>query len=102
MLAFFFAYIAPKIETISEVKPYHANGDGLIWESGRVGNRHLQEGKQQCLPFFIQRSFFFIEAEQTPRALPDFRLAGEAEYDPALRYWKADALLSLRALPLYG
>ena len=53
MLACLFAYIAAKIETISEVKPYHADGDGLIWESGRVGNRHLQEGKQKCLPVFF-------------------------------------------------
>ena len=59
MLAFFLPISAAKIETISEVKPYHANGDGLIWESGRVGNRHLQKGKQKCLPFFFNRLEMF-------------------------------------------
>ena len=60
MLAFFLPISAAKIETISEVKPYHADGDGLIWESGRVGNRHLQEGKQQCLPFFLSYPLIIV------------------------------------------
>ncbi len=35
------------------VKPYHAAGAGLSWESGRVGNRPLNQASANAEAFFI-------------------------------------------------